>query len=112
MTRRIRTGLEQRPYYSKNLLHFTYVMAKNRKATPLPQQTTSGNIPAPQFHPTPTATPIQQLHGEGKQKASVDPKNWTVEDVASWLGSRGFDQDVCDRFTGVFLPWLVQHHAD
>ena len=50
-----------------------------------------------------------QLRGEDKKEA--DAKDWTVEDVASWLRRKGFDQDVCDKFTSVFLLWLVQHHA-
>jgi hypothetical protein len=29
----------------------------------------------------------------------VDPKLWTVEDVGSWLTSKGFSQVICDKFT-------------
>jgi len=40
---------------------------------------------------------------------SADAEHWSVEDVARWLRSRGFDKDVCDKFTGVFfLRLLVQ----
>ena len=28
------------------------------------------------------------------------PMEWSVDDVVNWLKSKGFDQDVCDKFTG------------
>jgi hypothetical protein len=28
------------------------------------------------------------------------PTDWSVDDVVDWLKSKGFDQDVCDKFTG------------
>ncbi|KAJ7654825.1 hypothetical protein B0H17DRAFT_993337 [Mycena rosella] len=30
---------------------------------------------------------------------SKHPSEWTVEDVVDWLKSKGFDEDVCDKFT-------------
>ncbi|KAJ6609390.1 hypothetical protein B0H10DRAFT_2064750 [Mycena sp. CBHHK59/15] len=31
--------------------------------------------------------------------AAKHPSEWTVEEVVEWLKSRGFDEDVCDKFT-------------
>jgi len=42
-----------------------------------------------------------QAHDKGKMKATEDPKDWTVEDVVGWLKTKGFGQDICDKFTGV-----------
>jgi len=35
-----------------------------------------------------------------EKQDKVHPSEWTVEDVVDWLKSKGFDQDVCDKFTG------------
>lgn len=37
------------------------------------------------------------------------PMEWSVEDVVDWLKSKGFDQDVCDKFVGeyIVLPFLL-----
>jgi hypothetical protein len=32
--------------------------------------------------------------------ASVDPNNWTVGDIASWMKSKGVEDDICHNFTG------------
>lgn len=34
------------------------------------------------------------------------PSEWSVEEVVEWLKSKGFGQDVCDKFTGNSLPFL------
>ncbi|KAJ7293017.1 hypothetical protein C8J57DRAFT_1267884 [Mycena rebaudengoi] len=35
-------------------------------------------------------------HGTAKH-----PSEWTVEEVVEWLKSKSFDEDVCDKFTGI-----------
>ncbi|KAF9445830.1 hypothetical protein P691DRAFT_244057 [Macrolepiota fuliginosa MF-IS2] len=34
-----------------------------------------------------------------EKKEKPHPSEWTLEDVVDWLKSKGFDQDVCDKFT-------------
>ncbi|KAL0950372.1 hypothetical protein HGRIS_010337 [Hohenbuehelia grisea] len=36
---------------------------------------------------------------EKKSQDRVHPSEWSVDEVVEWLKSRGFDQDVCDKFT-------------
>lgn len=42
----------------------------------------------------PTQTPLDE------KKEKKHPNDWSVDDVIDWLKSRGFDSDVCDKFTG------------
>ena len=41
-----------------------------------------------------------QVHDKGEMKATEDPKDWTVEDVTSWLKKKRIDQKLCDQFAG------------
>lgn len=41
--------------------------------------------------------------GGSANGASKHPSEWTVDEVVDWLKSKGFDEDVCDKFTGEFL---------
>ncbi|KAF9458484.1 hypothetical protein BDZ94DRAFT_1226253 [Collybia nuda] len=41
-------------------------------------------------------TLIEEKKEKGKEKGH--PTEWSVEDVIDWLKTRGFDQDVCDKF--------------
>ncbi|KAI8852064.1 hypothetical protein BC829DRAFT_92127 [Chytridium lagenaria] len=34
----------------------------------------------------------------------LDAHSWTVQDVTEWMVSIGFNEDICDRFKGVFPP--------
>jgi hypothetical protein len=45
-----------------------------------------------------TASSMQNTLVEEK-KEKTHPTEWSVEDVAEWLKSKGFDQDVCEKFT-------------
>jgi hypothetical protein len=63
---------------------------------------TSGPSPAstsPAAPPPNVGNPDQ-----GLQKEKLHPSDWTMEEVVDWLRSKGFDQDVCDRFTGMDFP--------
>ena len=61
-----------------------------------------------------------QSHDKGKKKATVDPEDWTaldvkgwsIQDVVSWLESKGLDQDVRTKFTGTRVLQLVLLHVD
>ncbi|KAG5641510.1 hypothetical protein DXG03_004839 [Asterophora parasitica] len=52
-----------------------------------------------------TASSIQNTLVEEQQtqpkdkKEKTPPSEWSVEEVVDWLKSKGFDQDVCDKFT-------------
>ncbi|KAJ7754933.1 hypothetical protein DFH07DRAFT_494448 [Mycena maculata] len=37
--------------------------------------------------------------GGSANGATKHPSEWTVEEVVDWLKSKGFDEDVCDKFT-------------
>jgi hypothetical protein len=63
---------------------------------------------------TPTSTLVGQLDastmsasaasdGEKRNDQKRHPSNWTVEEVVEWLNSKGFGQDVCDKFIGAFF---------
>ncbi|KAF5363809.1 hypothetical protein D9756_000046 [Leucocoprinus leucothites] len=45
---------------------------------------------------SPTSTPAPVIEGGRKEK--THPSEWTMEEVVEWLRSKGFDQDVCDKF--------------
>jgi hypothetical protein len=82
------------------------------------QPTTNGK----QFFPSPEAsqrdsTSSTPMNGAAKSHAQVNgnkgtthPSEWSVEDVVNWLKSKGFDQNVCDKFIGSFSiqPILLQ----
>ncbi|KAI0941212.1 hypothetical protein AcV7_002842 [Taiwanofungus camphoratus] len=36
---------------------------------------------------------------DGTKRPDGHPSEWTVEQVVEWLRSKGFDQDICDKFT-------------
>jgi hypothetical protein len=38
------------------------------------------------------------------KKSTSQPADWTVDEVADWLKSKGFDQDVCSKFAGASFP--------
>jgi hypothetical protein len=41
------------------------------------------------------------VYDKGKEEATEDLKNWTIENVASWLKTKGFEEDICQKFIGV-----------
>ncbi|KAF7432629.1 polar growth protein [Pleurotus ostreatus] len=48
--------------------------------------------------------PAASTNGNGVEKREPEkekthPSDWSVEEVVEWLRSKGFDQDVCDKFT-------------
>jgi SAM domain (Sterile alpha motif) len=78
---------------------------RKRKVTTseLPQQgTTSATATTSRFNPA-TATEQQVTQPSLVPLPPIDsaqnPKLWTVEYVASWLRSKGFNQGICDKFT-------------
>ncbi|PPR04652.1 hypothetical protein CVT24_011870 [Panaeolus cyanescens] len=48
--------------------------------------------------PVAFSPPPQQVNAPVEQKKN-HPSEWTVDEVVEWLKSKGFDQDVCDKFT-------------
>lgn len=46
---------------------------------------------------SPVPAPVRASPGV----STAPPTEWSVEEVVEWLRSRGFDQDVCDKFTGM-----------
>ena len=72
-----------------------------------------GLPPQNPMSPVPVSTPTSTLIGQqdalttsseveknGEQKRH--PSDWTVEEVVEWLASKGFGQDVCEKFIGAF----------
>ncbi|KAF8632449.1 hypothetical protein AX15_001885 [Amanita polypyramis BW_CC] len=45
----------------------------------------------------------QERDKERGEKREMPPTEWSVEDVIEWLKSKGFDQDVQNKFIGAFL---------
>jgi predicted metal-dependent phosphotriesterase family hydrolase len=46
-----------------------------------------------------------------EKKKETHPSEWTLEEVIEWLKSKGFDQDVCDKFIGMsFCSPAVEIH--
>ena len=37
------------------------------------------------------------------------PVEWSVEEVVDWLKSKGFDQEICDKFVGEYMPLSFQY---
>ena len=66
-------------------------------ATPFQGTSVSSVAHSVSTNPT-SAAPTQTAVEEKKDKKH--PNDWSVEEVVEWLKSRGFDQDVCDKFTG------------
>ena len=44
----------------------------------------------------PVSTTVQELN-------ETPPMEWSVKEVVDWLKSKGFDQDVCDKFIGEYV---------
>jgi hypothetical protein len=53
-------------------------------------------VPAQSVPVIATTTTNDNTKKENKQH----PSDWSVDDVVEWLKSKGFDQDVCDKFIG------------
>ncbi|KAF4619419.1 hypothetical protein D9613_004857 [Agrocybe pediades] len=47
---------------------------------------------------TTPAPPMQQSLSAASTLKKNHPSEWTLEEVIEWLKSKGFDQDVCDKF--------------
>lgn len=43
---------------------------------------------------------------KGVEKEKKHPSEWEVNEVVGWLKGRGFDQDVCEKFTGTPLTYF------
>ena len=53
----------------------------------------------------PASIPVSSAH----ERNESPPSEWSVEDVVDWLKSKGFDQDICDKFVGEFFALSVQY---
>ncbi|KAJ3966971.1 hypothetical protein EV361DRAFT_527412 [Lentinula raphanica] len=56
-----------------------------------PASASEGNQAQPQLS--------QKDAGPTKEKEKTHPSEWTVEEVVEWARSKGFGEDVCDKFT-------------
>lgn len=119
----------QSPITAKPINHIPPVENK-RNSAPTPINQSNGSSPAASgftqqsapfegtsvssFSTNPSSVVHAQSTGEEDKKERKHPNDWTVEDVVEWLKGRGFDQDVCDKFTGAFgcLPALFTLCAD
>ena len=45
-------------------------------------------------------TPASIVMSAPQGRKETHPTEWSVEEVVDWLKSKGFDQDVCDKFVG------------
>ncbi|KAG6864282.1 hypothetical protein C0991_010835 [Blastosporella zonata] len=44
-------------------------------------------------------TLVEQSQNDVKEKEKTHPSEWDVAEVVEWLKGKGFDQDVCEKFT-------------
>ncbi|KAF8165856.1 hypothetical protein B0H34DRAFT_794189 [Crassisporium funariophilum] len=63
----------------------------------------NGGTPSSTLYPTPTpmSMPMPQYTQQvqqSPQQQKTHPSEWNVDEVVEWLKSKGFDQDVCDKF--------------
>ncbi|KAL1742816.1 hypothetical protein HDZ31DRAFT_65600 [Schizophyllum fasciatum] len=57
------------------------------------------SIPSSPPHPPNTASSLQPTLVDDKpEKTKSNPAEWTVDDVIDWLRSKGFGDDVCEKF--------------
>lgn len=49
-----------------------------------------------------TSNTVSTLPTPIEKKEKTHPSEWTLDDVVDWLKSKGFDQDVCEKFIGAF----------
>jgi len=52
-----------------------------------------------------TSTLATPASPQGRNK--THPTEWSVEEVVDWLKSKGFDQDVCDKFIGEYITFYL-----
>lgn len=52
-------------------------------------------------------TPPPVVDEKTTKKEKVHPSDWVLEDVVEWLKSKGFDQDVCDKFVGTLSSPII-----
>lgn len=74
--------------------------------TPLVSPPLSATFPSSEPISTlPTPPPVVDEKTTKKEK--VHPSDWVLEDVVEWLKSKGFDQDVCDKFVGTLSSPMI-----
>ncbi|KAJ3511340.1 hypothetical protein NLJ89_g4157 [Agrocybe chaxingu] len=66
-----------------------------------PAMTMPTPIPAPTIitMPVPQPAPLPGLLSPVSDLRKTHPSEWSLEQVIEWLKAKGFDQDVCDKFT-------------
>ena len=51
---------------------------------------------------------MSTLVDDKPEKAKSNPAEWTVDEVIDWLRSKGFGDDVCEKFIGMYCRVCVQ----
>ncbi|EAU82730.2 hypothetical protein CC1G_10635 [Coprinopsis cinerea okayama7 len=64
--------------------------------TPPFQDTSSTSVSGQSVSTNPTSP--QESTSASEKKDKKPPNEWTLDEVVEWLKSKGFDQDVCDKF--------------
>jgi hypothetical protein len=67
------------------------------------------NLPSPQTskHSSVASASNAGESSTSNEKKASSPSEWTVEEVVDWLKGKGFDSDVCDKFTGMLHHMAV-----
>jgi hypothetical protein len=63
-------------------------------------------ISPPSVFTRPTSIPVSTTI---QARNETPPMEWSVNEVVDWLKSKGFDQDVCDKFTGEYIIFCAKH---
>ena len=77
-------------------------------------QSKHSSIVSSRSAPLPTSQmQTRQLQATGQSISSdslkqTHPSEWSLEQVIEWLKGRGFDQDICDKFAGVWTSFVIE----
>ena len=86
--------------------HFNNIMHSKHNSIISTSSAPAATAPAPQAPRSPPQPPV--LVTSPSRLKKTHPTEWSLEEVVEWLKTKGFDQDVCDKFTGNFFsPFYV-----
>jgi hypothetical protein len=89
------------PSPSVSSSHFNNIMHSKQNSIVSTTSAPAVTAPPPQAPRTPPQPPI--LATSPSQLKKAHPTEWSLDEVVEWLKTKGFDQDVCDKFTGNFF---------
>jgi len=95
------------PSPSPSSSHFNKTLHSKHTSIVSTTSAPAATTPAPQVIQTPPQPPA--LATSPSQLKKTHPTEWSLDEVVEWLKSKGFDQDVCDKFIGNFSLFLAPY---